>query len=125
EYLAAVASGAPGVAPPPNTPTPPRTQGSRPVAQANAASGASRSGAAPPAVRATLASSVLQPAAAPPAPVVRLIKKKPSAEVKALRVRLEDVERKIHALERRMEEIGGLLSDPKLYADGDRVRTIT
>ncbi len=57
--------------------------------------------------------------------MVRLRKKKVSAEVKALRTRLEDVERKIHALERRIEEIGAMLADPKLYANGDRVRTIT
>jgi ATP-binding cassette subfamily F protein 3 len=58
-------------------------------------------------------------------PAVRLLKKKPSAEVKALRKRLEDVEKKIHALERRIEEIGAMLADPKLYANGDRVRSIT
>jgi ATP-binding cassette subfamily F protein 3 len=56
---------------------------------------------------------------------VRLRKKTVSAEVKGLRTRLEDVERKIHALERRIEEIGAMLADPKLYANGDRVRTIT
>ena len=53
------------------------------------------------------------------------MKKKLGSEVKALRTRLEDVERKIQALERRMEEIGDLLADPRLYANGDRVRTIT
>jgi ATP-binding cassette subfamily F protein 3 len=58
-------------------------------------------------------------------PGVRLRKRKPSAEVKALRARLEDVERKIQALERRIEEIGAMFADPRLYADGDRVRTIT
>jgi ATP-binding cassette subfamily F protein 3 len=56
---------------------------------------------------------------------VRLVKKKPSAEVKHLRARLTDVEKKIAALERRIEEIGAMLADPKLYANGDRVRTIT
>ena len=59
------------------------------------------------------------------APAARLLKKKVSAEVKGLRARLSDVERKIHTLERRIEEIGALLADPKLYANGDRVRTIT
>jgi ATP-binding cassette subfamily F protein 3 len=63
--------------------------------------------------------------AAEPVPVVRLRKKTPSAEVKALRARLEDVERKIHALERKIEDIGAMLADPKLYTNGDRVRTIT
>jgi len=56
---------------------------------------------------------------------VRLKKRKVSAEVKSLRTRLEDVERKIQALERRIEEIGAMFADPRLYADGDRVRTIT
>ena len=56
---------------------------------------------------------------------VRLKKKKVSADVKALRTRLEDVERKIQTLERRIEEIGAMFADPRLYADGDRVRTIT
>ena len=45
--------------------------------------------------------------------------------MKALRARLQDVERKIAALERRIEDIGAMLADPKLYANGDRVRTIT
>jgi ATP-binding cassette subfamily F protein 3 len=58
-------------------------------------------------------------------PGVRLVKKRPSAEVKHLRARLTDVEKKIAALERRIEEIGAMLADPKLYANGDRVRTIT
>ena len=56
---------------------------------------------------------------------MRLVKKKPSAEVKQLRARLGDVEKRIAALERRIEEIGAMLADPKLYANGDRVRTIT
>ena len=56
---------------------------------------------------------------------VRLRKKKVSSEVKVLRTRLEEVERKIHVLERRIEEIGAMFADPRLYADGDRVRTIT
>jgi hypothetical protein len=56
---------------------------------------------------------------------VRLRKKNVSGEVRALRAKLNEVERKIAALERRIEEIGALLADPKLYANGDRVRTIT
>ena len=56
---------------------------------------------------------------------MRLKKRKVNAEVKSLRTRLEDVERKIQALERRIEEIGAMFADPRLYADGDRVRTIT
>ena len=45
--------------------------------------------------------------------------------MRKLRVRLTEVERQIHALEARLEEIGGALADPALYADGDRVRAIT
>jgi ATP-binding cassette subfamily F protein 3 len=56
---------------------------------------------------------------------VRLRKKNVSAEIKALRAKLQDVEKKISALERRIEDIGAMLADPRLYADGDRVRTIT
>jgi hypothetical protein len=56
---------------------------------------------------------------------VRLKKNRVSTEVRALRTRLEEVERKIQALERRIEELGAMFADPRLYADGDRVRTIT
>ena len=58
-------------------------------------------------------------------PAVRLVKKRPSTEVKELRRRVEEVERKIHALERRIAEIGSALSDPRLYLDGDRVRAVS
>jgi ATP-binding cassette subfamily F protein 3 len=58
-------------------------------------------------------------------PGVRLVKKKPSQEVKELRRRVEEVERKIHGLERRIAEIGAALSDPRLYLDGDRVRAVS
>jgi ATP-binding cassette subfamily F protein 3 len=56
---------------------------------------------------------------------VRLVKKKPSAEVKELRRRVEEVERRIHLLEARMAEIGAALSDPRIYLDGDRVRAVS
>jgi ATP-binding cassette subfamily F protein 3 len=56
---------------------------------------------------------------------VRLVKKRPSAEVKELRRRVEDVERKIHGLEQRIAQIGAALSDPRLYLDGDRVRAVS
>lgn len=58
-------------------------------------------------------------------PAVRLVKKKPSAEVKDLRRRVEDVERKINGLEARIKEIGAALSNPRLYLDGDRVRAVS
>jgi ATP-binding cassette subfamily F protein 3 len=58
-------------------------------------------------------------------PVVRLVKKKPTSEVRELRRRVEEVERKIHGLERRIAEIGAALSDPRLYLHGDRVRAVS
>jgi ATP-binding cassette subfamily F protein 3 len=61
----------------------------------------------------------------PAAPRARLIKKAPSAEVRALRKRVEEVEKKIQALEARLEEIAAALSDPALYTDGDRVRAVS
>jgi phage shock protein A len=45
--------------------------------------------------------------------------------VKALRKRLDEVEKQIHQLEARISEIGASLSDPRLYANGDRVREVT
>jgi hypothetical protein len=56
---------------------------------------------------------------------VRLVKKKPTIEVRELRRRVEEVERKIHELERRIAEIGAALSDPRLYLNGDRVRAVS
>ena len=56
---------------------------------------------------------------------MRLVKKKPTIEVKELRRRVEEVERKIHGLERRIAEIGAALSDPRLYLHGDRVRAVS
>jgi ATP-binding cassette subfamily F protein 3 len=66
-----------------------------------------------------------EPAAETGRPAVRLVKKKPSAEVKALRRRVEEVERKIHELETRVAEIGATLSNPRIYLDGDRVRAVS
>ena len=58
-------------------------------------------------------------------PAVRLVKRKPSAEVRELRRRVEEVERRIHELEARMAEIGAALSNPRIYLDGDRVRAVS
>jgi ATP-binding cassette subfamily F protein 3 len=58
-------------------------------------------------------------------PIVRLVKKKPTTQVRELRRRVEEVERKIHGLERRIAEIGVALSDPRLYLNGDRVRAVS
>ena len=65
------------------------------------------------------------PAAEPPKPVARIVRKKSTAEMRELRRRVDEIERKIEMLERRIEEIGRTLSDPRLYANGDRVRAIT
>ncbi|MBI4635845.1 MAG: ABC-F family ATP-binding cassette domain-containing protein [Candidatus Rokubacteria bacterium] len=51
-------------------------------------------------------------------------RRRASGEERALQRRLEEVEGKIHALEERLRAIGETLSDPALYADGDRVRAI-
>ena len=48
-----------------------------------------------------------------------------TAAVKKLRARLTEVERQIHDLEARLEEIGAALADPGLYSDGERARAIT
>jgi len=73
------------------------------------------------------ASPAPAPAAPAPAPrvVARIVKKRTTAEMRDLRRRVEEIERKIEELERRIEEIGRALSDPRLYANGDRVRAIT
>ena len=44
--------------------------------------------------------------------------------MKTLRRRLEEIERQIHDLEDRMRGFAEALSDPELYKDGDRVRTV-
>jgi protein subunit release factor A len=44
--------------------------------------------------------------------------------VRTLRRRLEEIERQIHDLEARLREFAEVLSDPELYKDGDRVRTV-
>ena len=46
------------------------------------------------------------------------------AEIRALRRRLDEVEQQIHGLEARLRELGEVLGDPALYADGERVRRV-
>jgi ATP-binding cassette subfamily F protein 3 len=58
-------------------------------------------------------------------PVARIIKKKPMAEVRELRKRVGELERQIQALEQRIAEIGALLTNPRMYTDGDRVREVS
>ena len=48
-----------------------------------------------------------------------------TAEVRKLRARLTEVERQIHEVEARLDDIGAALADPRLYTDGERVRAIT
>ena len=133
DYLEALAHGAPAVAHRPSN----DAVEAAPVVPARRASAVVGAPAAPGVVRRSPPGPhdrpPTPPAVAPtseaPAAVpregVRLRKKNISPEVKALRTRLEDVERKIQTLERRIEELGALFADPRLYADGDRVRTIT
>jgi hypothetical protein len=45
-------------------------------------------------------------------------------EIKAIQVRLGVVEKQIHEMEARMQEIGLALADPDLYRDGPRAREI-
>jgi ATP-binding cassette, subfamily F, member 3 len=51
-------------------------------------------------------------------------RERPGPGLKTLRRRLEEIERQIHALEERLREFAETLSDPELYKDGDRVRTV-
>jgi ATP-binding cassette subfamily F protein 3 len=50
---------------------------------------------------------------------------RPSADARALRRRLDEVEARIHALEARLKDLAVAFADPQLYADGDRVRAVT
>jgi len=75
--------------------------------------------------RAEPARQPASPPAAPAPPVARIIKKKTTPEVRELKRRVEELERQIHALEQRIAEIGAMLTNPRLYADGDRVREIS
>ena len=90
---------------------------------------ASGTAATPGALRVTAAAGVARaPGAAsgePPKPVARIVRRKTTAELRELRRRVEEIESRIEGLERRIEEIGRSLSDPRLYANGDRVRAIT
>jgi ATP-binding cassette subfamily F protein 3 len=129
DYLDAKARGAvpdparaPGPAPGPALAEARVAQGRRP-SPAPARGGHGDGGARQPERR--MPSGAMADAAAGNRPAVRLVKKTPSAAVKELRRRVEDVERKIHGLERRIAEIGAALSDPRLYLDGDRVRAVS
>jgi hypothetical protein len=47
-----------------------------------------------------------------------------SVELRELRRRLEAVEKRVHEMEARLGEVTAALSDPSLYADGERARAI-
>jgi ATP-binding cassette subfamily F protein 3 len=51
-------------------------------------------------------------------------KPRPSSEVRELRRRLEAVEKRVHQMEARLAEITSALTDPALYADGERARAV-
>ena len=104
---------------------PPLAPREPPARSAVPPSAPARVSASPPAIHREASSNTSKAPDTSAGEGVRLKKRKVSAEVKSLRTRLEDVERKIQALERRIEEIGAMFADPRLYADGDRVRTIT
>jgi ATP-binding cassette subfamily F protein 3 len=101
---------------------PSASRGGRAEARVKRDESSSRGAGQPPALGAARAAEAT-PATGRPA--VRLVKKRPSAEVKELRRRVEEVERRIHELEARMAEIGAALSNPRIYLDGDRVRTVS
>jgi len=54
----------------------------------------------------------------------RPARRRVSSEVRELRRRLEEVEKRVHELEARLAEITAALSDPSLYADGERARAV-
>jgi ATP-binding cassette subfamily F protein 3 len=127
DHLAALAQAAAGLGPP---------------AASTAVAPASPSLASPrraePASRPAARPLSRKPAASPPVPAAResagevaakpaarIVRRKTTAELRDLRRRVDEIERKIEDLERRIEEIGRALSDPRLYANGDRVRAIT
>jgi ATP-binding cassette subfamily F protein 3 len=93
-----------------------------------AAEHAAGSAAARPTVARAAPVSTRRPPSTPGPPDIPLAARssarRATSEVRKLRVRLTDVERQIHALEARLEEIGAALADPSLYADGGRVRAI-
>ncbi len=64
---------------------------------------------------------------APPAPRAEARARTPRRRGRdgELRKRLDEIEARIQALERRLSDIASALSDPALYTDGARVRSIT
>ncbi len=58
------------------------------------------------------------------APTDRRRRPRVDPALREMRRRLEELESQIHALEDRLRQLGDTLSDPALYVDGDRVRTV-
>jgi phage-related minor tail protein len=57
-------------------------------------------------------------AAAPPT------RKQLEREIRVIQSRLDAVEKEVHEMEGRLEEIGLALADPDLYRDGERARAV-
>jgi len=68
-----------------------------------------------------------RPPSRPPAPRPESSRRagRATREARDARRKLEEVERRIDALEARLAEIGVALGDPALYADGERARAVT
>jgi ATP-binding cassette subfamily F protein 3 len=64
-------------------------------------------------------------ASTPSAPGPRPRTSRGNAQLRELQKRLEQVEAQIQTLESRLADLAAALSDPALYADGFRVRTVT
>ena len=125
DYLDSIAAGgpaSPAARVRPIDARPVRTQSPSPLRDLDATSAAASE--RPPVTRVAPALPPLAPTGAAMSGV-RLRKARPSSELKALRKRLDEVEKQIHQLEARISEIGAALSDPRLYANGDRVREAT
>jgi Uup-like ABC transporter family protein len=78
---------------------------------------------APPPVAPAPARAAVDAPAAPPREG-RARRPRVDPAVREMRRRLEALETQIHALEARLRELGETLSDPGLYQDGERVRTV-
>jgi ATP-binding cassette subfamily F protein 3 len=88
---------------------------SRPVAREPAPSATPRREAVP---RRDARPPALPGAAAPPT------RKQLEREIRAIQSRLDAVEKEVHEMEGRLEEIGLALADPDLYRDGERARAV-
>jgi ATP-binding cassette subfamily F protein 3 len=88
---------------------------SRPVAREPAPAATPRREAVP---RRDARPPALPGAAAPPT------RKQLEREIRVIQSRLDAVEKEVHEMEGRLEEIGLALADPDLYRDGERARAV-